>query len=395
MDGDLGGIVDLDSRFHALLYKRLPICLVRGSGTRVWDSEGREYLDCVAGIAVNNVGHCHPRVVEAIRDQAGRLMHCSNLYHIEPQARLAARLVGMLPDGLDRVFFCNSGAEAIEAALKLIRRSSGRPGILAANGSFHGRTFGSLSVTGQEKYRTPFEPLLPGVGFVEFGDAEGLSEAMNPKVGGVLLEPVQGEGGVVTSTAEYLSAARDICHDNEAILAFDEVQTGMGRTGAFLACQRLGVIPDIVSMAKGLGGGFPIGAMAASEEAMSNFQPGDHASTFGGNPLASAAADAALGVLEDEKLIQRSADLGEWALERMARIRERHPDSVVDARGMGLMLGLEMASEDAAVKVFDHCLASGILVNRTAGSVIRLVPPLVISRQELERAFSTIEESLP
>ncbi len=394
MSLDLQSIQELDSRHHASLYKRLNLCIVRGKGARVWDSDGNEYLDCVAGIAVNNVGHCHPRVVEAIRKQAGELIHCSNLYYIKPQAALAAKLAGMLPEGLDRLFFCNSGTEAIEAALKLIRRTSGKPGIIAAEGSFHGRTFGALSVTGQEKYRVPFEPVVPGVRFVKFGDLDALSDAMDETVGGIILEPIQGEGGVVASTREYLAGATRLCQESGAVLAFDEVQTGMGRTGKFLACQSYGVTPDIVSMAKGLGGGFPIGAMAAREEVMSKFQAGDHASTFGGNPLACAAAHAALEVLQEENLLERSAELGEWALGRMVEIRSRHPSEIIQARGLGLMLGLEMASEEVAKQVFEECLRQRVLVNRTAGTVIRLVPPLIITKDELSTALSVIEEAL-
>ncbi len=384
---------EMDSRYHAALYTRMDICLVRGKGTRVWDAQGREYLDCVAGIAVNNIGHCHPRVVQSITKQVKCLMHYSNLYYIEPQARLAKNLVSMLPDGLDKVFFCNSGAEAIEAALKLIRRASGRPGIIAARGSFHGRTLGALSVTGQEKYRKPFEPLLPGTKFVDYGDFSELMKAVDENTGGVILEPVQGEGGVLPAPPEYLSSVRDLCREQGVILAFDEVQTGMGRTGSFLACQRLGVIPDIVSMAKGLGGGFPIGAMAASSEVMEKFHPGDHASTFGGNPLACAAANAALDVLKEEKLPERAAEMGRWAIEAMGKIQKRHAE-VTEVRGLGLMLGMEMASEDVAKGVFEYCLKSGILVNRTAGNVIRLVPPLTIAKKELSRVLSTIEDSL-
>ncbi len=384
----------LDSRYHAGVYTRLKICIARGRGALVWDSAGREYLDCVAGIAVNNIGHCHPKVVEAIKQQAERLMHCSNLYYNEPQARLAEKLVGMLPPGLNKVFFCNSGTEAIEAALKLIRRASSRPGIVAAKGSFHGRTLGALSVTGQPKYREPFEPLLPGVRFVNYGNLDEIASAIDQTVGGVILEPVQGEGGIIVPDRNYLLAVRRLCSEGKALLAFDEVQTGMGRTGSFLACQTMGVTPDIVAMAKGLGGGIPIGAMAARSEVMDKLQPGDHASTFGGNPLACAAARAALEVLEEEKLPQRAAELGRWALKEMEMLQRRHPGFVHDTRGVGLMLAIEMSSEDVAKKVLERCLQMGVIVNRTAGKVIRLVPPLCITKEQLSRALSTIERSL-
>jgi len=387
-------IFALDSRYHAGVYTRLKICIAKGRGAVVWDSSGKEYLDCVAGIAVNNIGHCHPKVVEAIKQQAERLMHCSNLYYNEPQARLAEKLVEMLPSGLNKVFFCNSGTEAIEATLKLIRRASGRPGIVAAKGSFHGRTLGSLSVTGQPKYREPFEPLLPGVRFVSYGDLNDIAQAIDATTGGVILEPVQGEGGIIVPDRDYLLGVRRLCSEKKTLLAFDEVQTGMGRTGSFLACQTMGVTPDIVAMAKGLGGGIPIGAMAAKSEVMDRFQPGDHASTFGGNPLACAAARAALEVLEEEKLPQRAAELGRWALEAMKMLQRRHPDSILDTRGMGLMLAIEMSSEDIAKAVMERCLQMGVIVNRTAGKVIRLVPPLCITKEQLSHALSTIERSL-
>jgi len=387
-------IFALDSRYHAGVYTRLKICIAKGRGAVVWDSSGKEYLDCVAGIAVNNIGHCHPKVVEAIKQQAERLMHCSNLYYNEPQARLAEKLVEMLPSGLNKVFFCNSGTEAIEATLKLIRRASGRPGIVAAKGSFHGRTLGSLSVTGQPKYREPFEPLLPGVRFVSYGDLNDIAQAIDATTGGVILEPVQGEGGIIVPDRDYLLGVRRLCSEKKTLLAFDEVQTGMGRTGSFLACQTMGVTPDIVAMAKGLGGGIPIGAMAAKSEVMDRFQPGDHASTFGGNPLACAAARAALEVLEEEKLPQRAAELGRWALEAMKMLQRRHPDSILDTRGMGLMLAIEMSSDDIAKAVMERCLQMGVIVNRTAGKVIRLVPPLCITKEQLSHALSTIERSL-
>ncbi len=387
-------VIALDSQYHAGVYGRLKICLVKGDGCRVWDSEGNEYLDCLAGIAVNNVGHCHPKVTEAICRQARTLMHCSNLYYIEPQARLAEKLVSLLPRPIERIFFCNSGTESVEAAMKLIRRASGKPGIIAAHNSFHGRTFGSLAVTGQEKYRKPFEPLVPGARFVPFGDIDSLTSAIDEEVGGIILEPIQGEGGIRTSTEDYLRAVREVCDDKGLYLAFDEVQTGMGRTGNFLACQSYGVIPDIVSMAKGLGGGFPIGAMAARSDVMAAFHPSDHASTFGGNPLACAAALAALNVLTEEGLMENARTLGAWALDQIREMQRRHPDLIEDVRGRGLMLGIEMASEDLAKKVFDHCMKERILVNRTAGKVIRLVPPLLIERQDLAKALHVVEEPL-
>ena len=387
-------IFELDQKYHAPLYRRLKICLVKGKGTHVWDSEGKEYLDCVAGIAVNNVGHCHPKVVQAIREQAEKLMHCSNLYYIQPQAMLAEKLIGMLPKEIQKVFFCNSGTEAVEAALKLARRASGKPGIIAMEGSFHGRTFGSLSVTGQEKYRRSFEPLLPGVKFAKFGDISSLKNAVDESTGTVILEPIQGEGGIVVPPEGYLQAVREFCDEKGLVLIFDEIQTGMGRTGAFLASERIGVVPDIVCLAKGIGGGFPMGAMAAKSDIMNSFQPGDHASTFGGNPLACAAGLAALEVLEEERLPERARETGKWALDQMKRIMQEHPSKVVEVRGLGLMLGLQLDDQQLAIRVFERCLEEGVLVNRTAGTVIRLVPPLSISKDELSQAFSAIELGL-
>ncbi|NOQ29054.1 MAG: acetylornithine/succinylornithine family transaminase, partial [Methanosarcinales archaeon] len=299
-------LIESEAKYIQPTYTRQPITLTRGSGARVWDAEGREYIDCIAGVAVNVCGHCHPKVVEAIRTQAETLIHTSNLYYTEPQIKLAEELIHLT--GLDRIFFCNSGTEAVEAAMKLARRSTGKTDFIASENSFHGRTLGALSLTHTEKYRKPFEPLIPGVTFVRYDDAAAIAEAITPDTAAVVLEAVQGEGGIHIASAEYLREVREICDSNDILLILDEVQTGFGRTGAWFAYEHYGVKPDIMTMAKALGSGFPIGAMASREDLL--FGRGEHGATFAGSPLACAAALATISVIKDEGLVERSRTLG-------------------------------------------------------------------------------------
>lgn len=370
-------------------YRRLPLALVRGEGPWVWDRSGRRYLDLIGGIAVCALGHCHPEVVGAVRDQAMRLLHASNLFWLEPQVELARALVERAFPG--RVFFCNSGAEAVEAALKLARRwgnARGRVELVAALGSFHGRTLGALSVTGQERLREGFGPLLPGVRFVPFGDEAALEEAISERTCALILEPVQGEAGVRVPPAGYLRAARRLCDRWGALLILDEVQTGMGRSGAWFCHQRFGVRPDLMCLAKALGGGLPLGALLVREELAEWLPPGSHASTFGGNPVSCAAGLATLRVIEREGLLARCRELGDWLREELSGL----PGPVREARGMGLLLGLEL--ERGAERVVDACRERGLLLNLTAGSVIRLAPPLNVRREELSWALEVLEEEL-
>ncbi len=382
-------------------YLRPPMVLVRGQGTRVWDAEGKEYLDFVSGISVNNLGHCHPRIVAAVREQAGLLLHASNLYHNRPQAELARRLAELSIGG--RVFFCNSGAEAVEAAIKLARRLWWRrregkgeareaadvPRVLVFEGAFHGRTLAALAATG--RYLDGFAPLPPGFVRVPFNDLAAAEEALDGTFCAVLVEPVQGEGGVIPAEAGFLAGLRRLCDRTGALLIFDEIQTGLGRTGRLFAYQHYGVVPDVLTLAKALGGGLPLGAVVAAGEAADAFRPGDHGSTFGGNPVACAAALAALDVLLEEDLPARAAALGDLLLGRLRELAARHP-VVREVRGLGLMAGLELAVP--ARPLVETARQAGLLVNCTAERVVRLLPPLIITAEDVERAVAVLDAAL-
>jgi acetylornithine/N-succinyldiaminopimelate aminotransferase len=364
-------------------YARQDVVLVRGSKARVWDSEGKEYLDFVAGIAVNNVGHCHPAVARAIARQAERLIHTSNLYYTENQVLLAEELKALT--GMKRAYFCNSGAESVEAALKLTRRTTGKSKIVAAQRAFHGRTLGALGTTYKSIYREPFRPLNEAT-FVPYNDTEALKAAVTAETGGVILEPVQGEAGVYVADAEYLRAARQICDDKGALLIFDEVQTGFGRTGKWFGKDHFQVKPDIMTLAKAIGGGLPIGAMLAAGAAAEAFQKGDHGSTFAGGPLICAAAMATIQVIKDEKLVQRSEEMGAYLKSQLAKLAPR------EVRGLGLMVGLDLDTDCKAL--VEKALAKGVLLNNTGEHTLRFIPPLVVGKDEIDKVVSVIGESL-
>ncbi|WP_163552385.1 acetylornithine transaminase [Candidatus Frankia alpina] len=382
---------DLLARRDAVVmatYGRPVISLVRGKGTRVWDDTGREYLDLLGGIAVSVLGHGHPAIRAAVVDQFDTLGHVSNLYANEPQVRLAERLVELLaagtaapglPAGGAKIFFANSGAEANEAAIKIARRT-GRPEIIAAEGSFHGRTLGALSITGQPAKRAPFEPLLPGVRFVPYGDAAALRAAVGERTAAVFLEPTLGEAGVVPPPAGYLAAARAACDDAGALLVFDEVQSGIGRTGAWFAHQAVGVRPDVVTLAKGLGGGLPIGACIGLGAAADLLRPGDHGSTFGGGPIVCAAALAVLDTIAAEGLLDHATRLGD----RLAtQIVEAGIPGIVGVRGVGLWRAIELDGPFAPA-VETAARAAGYLVNAAVADAVRLAPPLILTDAEAD-----------
>ena len=375
-------IAEVERKSVVQTYTRQPILLVRGSGARVWDASGREYIDFVAGIAVNNVGHCHPSVVEAIRQQAKELIHTSNLYYTENQVLLAEELKALT--GMDRAFFCNSGAESVEAALKLARKATGRSKIVAAIHSFHGRTLGSLGATYKPMYREPFRPLQEA-DFVPFDDPEALAAAVSTETSAVILEPVQGEGGVHVPKPRYLRAAREICDDCGALLILDEVQTGFGRTGKWFGKEHSGVMPDAMTLAKGIAGGLPMGAMLAAESVSDVFKRGDHASTFGGGPLVSAAALASIGAIREERLVERSEEMG-----RYLRARLSEEIDAIDVRGLGLMVGVELAAN--CPEVVNRARERGVLLNATSDHVLRMVPPLVVGRGEIDRVVKVLGE---
>jgi acetylornithine aminotransferase len=356
-------------------YGEPPLTLVRGSGAHVWDDQGREYVDLIAGIAVCAVGHAHPRVVEAVARQMATLGHVSNLYRTTPAAELAERLVD-LAGVPGKVFFANSGAEAVEAALKLARKATGRAGFVAAEGGFHGRTMGALAVTGQPAKRAAFEPLPGPVTFVPYGDAAALRAAVTNEIAAVILEPIQGENGVVVPPPAYLAAAREACDATGALLILDEVQTGIGRTGSWFAWQAAGVRPDVMTLAKGLGGGLPIGACVGFGAAADVFAPGDHGSTFGGNPVVCAAALAVLATVEDDGLLHRAKQLGE-------RLATAVAPYVATVRGAGLLRGLVL--DDRVAKAAERIAREhGFLVNAIGDTVLRIAPPLVIEAADVD-----------
>lgn len=376
-------------------YQRLPFALIKGEGSYVWDADGNKYLDLVSGIAVNNIGHCHPKVVEAVTRQAATLIHCSNLYWIEPQVRLAQ----MITDNScgTKVFFCNSGAEANEGAIKLARKWSHnkygaeRYEIITAENSFHGRTLTAITATGQPKYQKGFEPLTPGFKYVPYNDIKALKDAIGPKTCAILLEPLQGEGGVWPSSQEYMDAVACLCKEHDLLLMFDEVQTGLGRTGKLFGYEYYGIEPDVFTLAKGLGGGVPIGALVAKDEVADTFKPGDHAATFGGNPLATAAAIAAFSVITEENLAQEAAEKGEYIKNRFEAMKQKYA-SITNVRGLGLLVGIELNCNAGPVQ--DICLHQGVIVNTVQGNVLRLVPPLNISYEDIDHGLAVIEEAL-
>ncbi|AKX95140.1 acetylornithine aminotransferase [Moorella thermoacetica] len=392
---DNAAIVSRGEKYVMRTYGRYPMALVRGEGARVWDADGKEYLDFVSGLAVNSLGHCHPRVVEAIREQAGRLIHCSNLYWIEPQVELARLLVEN--SALDKVFFCNSGAEANEAAIKLARkyakehRGPESYEIITMRRSFHGRTLATLTATGQEKFHHGFAPLPPGFRYAPFNDLSSLRAAVGPRTCAVMLEPVQGEGGVYAANKDYLQAVRALCDDEGLLLIFDEVQCGLGRTGYLFAYQYYEVEPDILTLAKALAGGVPIGAMLAKERAASAFAPGDHASTFGGNPLATAAGVAAFKALLQEGLVENARVLGQYFYQQLEGLVREFPQ-LIEVRGRGLLLGVEI--DGPAGEVVAACQERGLLINSLHGHVLRFLPPLIVTREDIDRAVTILKEAL-
>lgn len=383
----------LSEQYIANTYARYPILLVRGKGTRVWDLEGEEYLDFVSGLAVCNLGHCHPKVVKAIQDQAEKLIHVSNFYYIEPQIQLASLLCKH--SFADKVFFCNSGAEANEGAMKLARKyakekiSKDRHEIITMERSFHGRTLATLTATGQEKFHKGYEPLMPGFKYVPFNDIRAVKNAMDSKTCAVMLEPIQGEGGVNCPSEGYLKALREICDEKGLLLIFDEVQVGMGRTGKLFAYEHDGVEPDMLTLAKSLAGGVPIGALIIKKGIADSFKPGDHASTFGGNPLATAAGVAALTAILEEGMLENCQKMGDYFISKLEEIKGKFP-FVKEVRGKGLILGMELKIDGSSI--VNEMLKKKILINCTMGNVLRFLPPLIVTKEEIDRVVKTLEE---
>jgi len=376
-------------------YGRYPIVAERGEGCRLWDVDGKAYLDFLAGVAVNNLGHCHPKVVAALREQAGRLLHCSNFYHIPQQVELAEWLCEH--SFAERVFFCNSGAEANEAAMKLARKHSNdkhgedRFEVITALASFHGRTIGAISATGQEKVKAGFTPMLEGFKHVPFGDVEAMRQAITPQSCAIMLEPLQGEGGVNVAPSGYLKAVRELCDEFDLLLIFDEVQVGCGRTGTLWAYEQDEVIPDVMTLAKALAGGPPIGALLTTEGLAASLGPGTHGSTFGGNPLVCAAALAAMQTINEKILLDNCRAMGAYLTEKLEQLKGKY-SFIKEIRGLGLIIGVELAIQGGplVIKAMEH----GLLMNCTVGNVLRFVPPLIVNRAEIDEAMTILDEVL-
>lgn len=385
-------VIQQDKQYYMPVFSRYQLVLSHGEGPYVYDTDGKKYIDFLAGIAVNILGHAHPALVQAVCQQAGRLIHCSNLYYTEPQVQLAETLAQLT--GMDKAFIANSGAEANEGAMKLARKfgkmkSADKFEIVTAEHSFHGRTLATLTATGQPKYREGYEPLPGGFKYVPFNDKAALESIVSDKTCAVFIEPIQGEGGIHLPGDGYLQLARELCDKFGALLIFDEIQSGMGRTGSFLACQGYGVKPDIVTLAKGLAGGVPIGAFLATAKVASAFAAGDHGSTFGGNPLACAAANAVLEILQKDNLEDNAVQMGDYMMQSLKKLQKKYPQLIKEVRGRGLMVGAELTRPGR--EVVDLCMAQGAIINCTANNVLRFVPPLNINRGHVDEVIAVVD----
>ena len=385
-------VKELSSKYLFQNYGRIDLSFTHGEGCYLFDSQGRKYLDLVAGIAVNSIGYSHPDFVQAMQEQVSKLLHVSNLYYVEEQARLAEKIASITPDGLDRTLFVNSGAEANEGALKLAVRYTGRKKVMAALNGFHGRTAAALGATGQTKYQASFEPLISSAyEYYDYGDIESVKRMITKDVAALIVEPIQGEGGVRTASPEFFKALRDICTDSGALMIVDEVQTGIGRTGKWYGIQNFDVTPDIITMAKALGGGAPIGAVTSTEEISKVMTPGTHGTTFGGNPLVTAAGCSVIDIMKKEKLVEHAREIGQRWMDDIMGIGS---DRIVQVRGYGLMIGIEMDSNETASMVQAVCRENGVLVNVCHGNTVRLIPPLIINDSEKDTFTKILKESL-
>ncbi|HHX17293.1 MAG TPA: aspartate aminotransferase family protein [Clostridium sp.] len=394
---NLKEIIDLDKKYFMNTFgNRTPVCFDYGKGINLWDIDGKKYYDFFAGIAVSAVGHSHPKLVNAIKTQAKKLIHCSNLYYVESQAKLAKLLVKN--SCADKIFFANSGAEANEGAIKLARIYFKKKGmeekfeIITLANSFHGRTLATIAATGQNKYQKPYSPLTPSFLSVPINDLAALENAINDSTCAVMIEPIQGESGVNLTTSEYLKGVRKLCDEKGILLIFDEVQSGLGRTGKLFSYQHFDVEPDIFTLAKALGGGFPIGALCAKEHVAKAFEPGDHGSTFGGNPLACSAALASLEIILEENLVENSEKMGDYFIEKLSQLAKKY-NFIKDVRGKGLMIAVEFSIEKAAEiknKCFDECY----LLGNVGNNILRILPPLIISKEDIDKMISMLDNVL-
>ncbi len=383
--------MNVETRFMANVFSKKPVVLTKGKGALVWDINGKEYVDCSTSYGVALLGHCQPKVVAAIKAQAEKLITCHGCYYNDKRAEFVDKLVHITPKGLDKVFLSNSGAESIECAIKLARKYTGKPEIIALMGAFHGKTMGALSATWDKKYREPFMPLVPEIKHVAPDNAEKIREAISEKTAAVLMEPIRGEGGVRVPPDGYLQAVREICDEKNVLLILDEVQTSFGRTGKLFGCQNWGITPDVMCLAKPFAGGLPIGITVARENVMSAFKVGEHSTTFSGSPLVCAAGCAAIDALVEENLTERAAETGKYFKAELERLQAKHK-IVKEVRGLGLMLGMELRYD--VLNVILKAAAKGVLVLDAGRTVVRLLPPLVIQKAQVDRAVTVLDEVL-
>ncbi|WP_026760592.1 acetylornithine transaminase [Selenomonas ruminantium] len=384
-----------DQQSYLPVFNRYKIVLDHGEGAEVWDINGKKYLDFLGGIAVNVLGHNNKALVQAVTEQAGKLIHCSNLYYTKPQADAAAKLVKL--SGLDKAFFANSGAEANEGAIKIARKygyniNPEKTEIISAWDSFHGRTLATLTATGQTHYHEGLGPLPAGFTYVHYNDIAELESKISDKTAAVMLETIQGEGGVHTPDGDYLKQVRELCDKHGALLILDEIQAGIGRSGKFFAYENYGIKPDIVTLAKGLAGGVPIGAFIVTDKVAAAFKPGDHGTTFGGNPLACAAANVVLDTVPKDEFLKNIQAVGKYFKDKLQELAKKYPKFIVDVRGEGLILGAELAGSEHGRDIVNDCLAKGLIINCTAGKVLRFIPPLIITTAQIDEAFAVMDE---
>jgi acetylornithine/LysW-gamma-L-lysine aminotransferase len=384
-------IIDIENRFMANVFSKKPVVLTRGKGALVWDINGKEYVDCTSSYGVALLGHCHPKIVAAICAQAAQLISCHSGFYNNKRAEFIQKLVQITPKDLDKAFLSNSGAESVECAIKLARKYTGKPEIIALMGAFHGKTMGALSATWDKKYREPFMPLVPEFKHVAPDDGDKIREAITEKTAAVLMEPIRGEGGVRVPPDGYLRSVRQICDEKNVLLIFDEVQTSFGRTGKLFGCQNWGVTPDVMCLAKPFAGGLPIGITVAKENIMSAFKVGEHSTTFSGSPLVCAAGCAAIDALVEEKLSDRAAEMGKYFKAQLESLQAKHK-IIKEVRGLGLMLGMELRYD--ILNVILKSLAKGVLVLDAGRTVVRLLPPLVIEKEQIDLAVEVLDEVL-
>jgi acetylornithine/LysW-gamma-L-lysine aminotransferase len=384
-------IIDVEKVHMANVYAKKNLVIVRGQGAKLWDVNNREYIDCMGSYGVSIVGHCHPKVVEALRKQSETLISCHSSLYNDSRSQFLERLVQITPKLLDKAYLSNSGAEAVECAIKLARKYSGKKEVIAMMGAYHGKTMGALSATWDKKYREPFLPLVPGFKHVPYGNSTKLKEALTEETAAIMVEPIQGEGGVRVPPDGYLREVREICDEKGILMVADEVQTGFGRTGKVFACEHSKITPDIMCLAKAVGGGLPLGITLATQEIMSSFRVGEHSTTFGGNPLVCTAARAAIDALIDERLPERAAELGAYFIEKLKKLQAEH-NTLREVRGLGLMIGIE--SRFDVLNLLQNLMSRGVIALDAGRNIVRFLPPLVISREQLDKVAESMDAVL-